>query len=51
MLTADGQQLIPLHEGQKIRIQRSIHRTRFIRVKEYRFFDRVKEAFGFGPRV
>jgi len=49
-LTADGQQVVPLHEGQKIRIQRSALKTRFIRLKEYPFFQRVKEAFGFGKR-
>jgi NAD kinase len=48
-LTADGQEVIPLFEGQKIKIQNSKFKTRFIRLKEYDFFDRVKEAFGFGP--
>jgi len=49
-LTADGQLMIPLHEGQKIRIQKSKLKTRFIRLKEYPFFQRVKESFGFGKR-
>jgi NAD+ kinase len=48
-LTADGQQVVPLQEGQKIRIQKSKFKTRFIRLKEYDFFGKVKEAFGFGP--
>jgi len=50
ILTADGQQLVPLHEGQKIRIQRSKLTTRFIRLKQYDFFAKVKEAFGFATR-
>lgn len=49
-LTADGQQVIPLHEGQKIRVQRSKLSTGFIRFKEYPFFERVRETFGFGKR-
>jgi NAD+ kinase len=49
-LTADGQQVIPLHEGQKIRVQRSKLKARFIRLKKYQFFQRVKETFGFGKR-
>lgn len=51
ILTADGQRLVPLHERQKIRIQRSKLKTRFIRLKEYDFFERVKDVFGFGPRT
>ncbi len=51
LLTADGQQVVALHERQKIRIQRSKLKTRFIRLKEYNFFGRVKETFGFGPEV
>ena len=50
ILTADGQHFVPLHERQKIRIQRSKLKTRFIRFAEYDFFVRVKEVFGFGPR-
>jgi NAD+ kinase len=50
ILTADGQDVISLHEGQKIRVQKSRLKTRFIRLKEYNFFERVKGAFGFGPR-
>lgn len=50
ILTADGQEAVPLHEGQEIRIQRSRLKARFIRLKEYKFFERVKETFGFGPR-
>jgi NAD+ kinase len=51
ILTADGQQLVALHERQKIRIQISKLKTRFIRLKGYDFFGRVKEVFGFGPRA
>ncbi|MBU0672909.1 MAG: NAD(+)/NADH kinase [Candidatus Margulisbacteria bacterium] len=51
ILTADGQQLVLLHERQKIMIQRSKLTTRFIRLGEYDFFTRVKEAFGFGSRL
>lgn len=49
ILTADGQHLVPLHEKQKVRIQRSKLKTQFIRLSGYDFFGRVKEAFGFGP--
>ncbi len=51
ILTADGQVLVPLHERQKIRIQRSKQKTRFIRLGKYNFFERVKESFGFGPQL
>jgi len=51
ILTADGQQLIKLHEGQKIRIQKSKMKTSFIRLKEYDFFGKIKETFGFGTRT
>jgi NAD+ kinase len=49
-LTADGQQVVPLHEGQRLRIQRSKLKARFIRFKEYPFFEKVKATFGFGNR-
>jgi NAD+ kinase len=48
-LTADGQEMVPLHEGQKIVIQKSDLKARFIRLGEYDFFGRVRDAFGFGP--
>ena len=48
-LTADGQEVIPLFEGQKIKIQIAKFKARFMRLKEYDFFDRIQEAFGFGP--
>jgi NAD+ kinase len=51
ILTADGQQLVALHERQKIRIQKSKHKTRFIRLDGYDFFKRIKTTFGFGSRV
>lgn len=50
ILTADGQNFVALHERQKIRIQRSKLKTRFIRLGKYDFFIKVKEAFGFGPK-
>lgn len=49
ILTADGQEMVPLQEKQKIQIKRSKLKTRFIRLKRYNYFGRVKEAFGFGP--
>jgi NAD+ kinase len=49
-LTADGQQVLALRAGQKVVIQRSKLKARFIRFKEYPFFQRVKEKFGFGRR-
>lgn len=51
ILTADGQEMIPIRVGYKIRIQRSELKTRFIRLKKYDFFARIKETFGFGPQV
>ncbi|OGC05308.1 hypothetical protein A3H38_02580 [candidate division WOR-1 bacterium RIFCSPLOWO2_02_FULL_46_20] len=51
LLTADGQHMVPLREGQKIRIQTSELKARFIRLRGARFFERIKEAFGFGPNV
>jgi len=51
ILTADGQIMVPIREGQKIRIERSKLKTKFIRLKKYDFFGRVKEVFGFGPRA
>jgi NAD+ kinase len=49
-LTADGQQVLALREGQKIVIQRAKLKARFVRLKEYPFFQLVKEKFGFGQR-
>ena len=49
ILTADGQEMIPLYERQKIRIQRSKQTAKFIRIRKYNYFGRIKEAFGFGP--
>jgi NAD+ kinase len=51
ILTADGQHMVPLREGAKIRIQRAAEKTRFIRLDGYDFFARVKESFGFGTRL
>jgi len=51
ILTADGQQMIPLDVGNKIHIQRSKLTAKFIRLRKYDFFGKVKEIFGFGPQV
>lgn len=48
ILTADGQQMVPIKVGQKVVVQRSKLKTNFIRLKGYDFFSRVKETFGFG---
>ena len=48
ILTADGQQVVPIKVGQKIIVKKSNLKARFIRLKEYNFFQRVKETFGFG---
>jgi NAD+ kinase len=47
ILTADGQQLEPVKKGQIIWVGRSELKTRFIRLKDYDFFGRVKRTFGF----
>ena len=51
ILTADGQKMMPLRVGQKVRIQKSKHKTRFIRLGRFDFFKRVRESFGFGPQA
>jgi len=51
MVTADGQNVLPLKIGQTVKIEKSKLKTRFIRLGEYDFFGRVKQAFGFGVRV
>lgn len=48
ILTADGQQMIPIHLGEKIVIRRAKFKTKFIRLKPYDFFGRVRQTFGFG---
>ncbi len=50
ILTADGQEMIELREGQKVTIKISALKTRFIRLGKYDFFERVKKAFNFQPR-
>lgn len=50
ILTADGQILVPLQEGQKIRVQPSKLQTKFLRIKPYDFFGRIERAFAFGAR-
>ncbi len=51
IVTADGQNMLPLKVGQKVKIEKSKLKTRFIRLDGYDFFGRVKQAFGFGVRV
>lgn len=51
ILTADGQEVVPIRPGYRIRVQRSNLKTRFIRLKKYRVFDKVREVFGFGPQI
>ncbi|MFH1361543.1 MAG: NAD(+)/NADH kinase [bacterium] len=51
LLTADGQKFVALKEGSKIKIQKSKLKTRFIRLKGYDFFARVRASFSFGSRV
>lgn len=48
ILTADGQQVVPVKIGQKVVVRRSNLKTKFIRLKEYNFFQKVKNIFGFG---
>lgn len=48
ILTADGQEVVPVKVGQKVVVSKSKLKARFIRLKEYNFFQRIKETFGFG---
>jgi NAD+ kinase len=50
ILTADGQEMVPLREGQTIIVRASPLKTRFIRLGEYDFFGRVKKVFGLAAR-
>lgn len=47
ILTADGQQVVPVKKGEVIRVGRSEFKTKFIRLADYDFFERVKKTFGF----
>jgi NAD+ kinase len=47
ILTADGQTMVPLKVGQKIHVQKSKLKTKFIRLKKYKLFGRIKDTFGF----
>jgi NAD+ kinase len=51
ILTGDGQQILPVKLGQKVSIKRSNLTTRFIRLKGYNFFKKVRETFGFGEGI
>ncbi|MFA6169989.1 MAG: NAD(+)/NADH kinase [Candidatus Margulisiibacteriota bacterium] len=48
ILTADGQQTLPVRVGNRVIIKKAAEKTRFIRLKEYDFFGRVRETFGLG---
>ena len=48
ILTADGQNMVPVKAGQKITVRRSKLKARFIRYKEYSFFEKVRDTFGYG---
>lgn len=48
VLTADGQLVVPLKPGDGIYIKKSVHATRFIRMKDYNFFSVLKEKLGWG---
>lgn len=48
ILTADGQQMVPIKVGEKVTIGRAAEKTRFIRLRPYDFFGRVRETFGLG---
>jgi len=48
ILTGDGQQVVPIKAGQKVTVRKSKLKTKFIRLKEYNFFRKVKNTFGFG---
>ncbi|OGC12013.1 hypothetical protein A3K48_06010 [candidate division WOR-1 bacterium RIFOXYA12_FULL_52_29] len=48
ILTADGQQMIPVKVGVRVIIKRAAEKTRFIRLRAYDFFGRVRETFGLG---
>lgn len=48
ILTADGQEVLPVKVGQKVIIKRSKLTTRFIRLKGYKFFEKLGKTFGFG---
>lgn len=48
ILTADGQQVLPVKIGQTVNIKRSKLTTRFIRLKGRDFFGKVRATFGFG---
>jgi len=51
IITGDGQQILPLKVGQKVEVRRSNLKTRFIRLKGYNFFKKVRETFGFGQGI
>jgi len=48
VLTADGQQVISIKPDDEIFIKKSPYTTRFIRMKDYNFFNVLKEKLGWG---
>lgn len=48
IVTADGQEVVPIKVGQQVVVRRAKQTTRFIRLKDYNFFQRVKKTFGYG---
>src|SRR3989339_1637567 len=48
ILTGDGQQMLPIKLTDIIKVEKSKLTTRFIRLKERHFFERVKAKFGLG---
>jgi NAD+ kinase len=51
ILTADGQEVLPVKVGQKIQVGPSKLKTRFIRLQDYDFFQRVRTTFGLATIV
>ncbi len=47
IVTADGQQMVPLKVGQRVKVERSKLKAKFIRFKKDAFFKRLEETFGF----
>jgi NAD+ kinase len=48
IVTADGQEVFPVKVGQRLRVRRSNLKTRFIRLKGYNFFEKLRDTFSFG---
>ena len=48
IVTADGQVVLPIKAGQRLLVRRSNLKTRFIRLKGYNFFEKLRDTFSFG---